>query len=652
MALQRGVWAVVVGIDYYSADPRDNLDGCVADAKDVYDFLTNHLQVPMDHITLLLEPDPSSQNSGIAFAKPSRAKILESLEAIVKCAQPGDVVWFHYSGHWDRVQTISPALNVNAKTNLDEVLCAVDEDIRDVEIDAALSGLTKADLEVLAVLDCCHSGGATRDSRKLKFRCRNASHKPDTESSPAATRSAVVRETWFYRHRNYHVIAACQPYQRAYEVLGDGRMRGALTWSLLKILKTGAYFGEMQYRSLQQRLDNEVQLRKEMQQPMILGDGAATIGGGLLTSSLPEYIAVSGASKDALVLDRGVAAGVSAVDQYELIPASFHRLDTQKDCEKISITITAVRGMTSSVRKDDVLGDFVEVGPGWIGRLKCKFQPVKVNVLQASDLFPDAKTVCQILQKEAADFTNLSPFQFDFAGTSSVSENTAEYSIELDSGGYVEIFDARRLPLVPIPKIEASDQHLLGKIVSVLRHLHSYRMFDKLTSHKNSKPKYEFYVLDVGIEGDAPSTDTLATKKVHFKNLESKPVFVTIFNMTSAWGIYRIFPYDDDASLAIESKNEIPELIIDMEQSSIFKDVPLPASGSRVMRDVLKVFITSKQTSFDHYQLKDLEANVVEINSSFCKATARAPPAFDWYCDQVEILTPIEGTHKAVATSP
>src|SRR5277367_614032 len=193
MALPCNVWSVIVGIDYYSTDPRGNLQGCVRDANNMRDFLMSKLQVPQNHITTLLAPDPSSTPPGVTFGNPSRAGILESLKDITTQAQAGDLVWFHYSGHGDRLRTKFPTLKTD--TVLDEVLCAVDEDIRDVDLDDALSQLTKANLQVLAVLDSCHSGGATRDSRGLKVRCRSRSQDLDVTSSSAALRNATVRET-------------------------------------------------------------------------------------------------------------------------------------------------------------------------------------------------------------------------------------------------------------------------------------------------------------------------------------------------------------------------------------------------------------------------------------------------------------------------
>jgi hypothetical protein len=239
------------------------------------------------------------------------------------------------------------------------------------------------------------------------------------------------------------------------------------------------------------------------------------------------------------------------------------------------------------------------------------------------------------LEKEAS---NLQPFEFQ--STTSTTGERPQYSVGCSLDETVEIYDARRRELTPIPKVGFGDEHLLEKIVSVLRHLHSYHTLLNLRpSSLDRRPNYIFKIIDVGPDSASPNAQVLSTKQIVFKNLESQPVFVSIFNLTSTWGVHRIFPFDDDQSLAVEPGKEIPELIVDMEPPSVLRD--LEVQPVTEMRDILKIFITSKQTSFDHYQLKDFEMDLNVINGSFRKVTARRRRNFDWYCDQIEILTPI-----------
>jgi hypothetical protein len=127
----------------------------------------------------------------------------------------------------------------------------------------------------------------------------------------------------------------------------------------------------MGYCELQQRLDTGA-LSNISQQPMILGDGSATLGGVNSSSSFAAFISVSRVDQDEITLDKGTAAGVSVGDEYEFSPLSSALATSNAGAISVDAVISSVRGLTSTVQKEDVSGDIALIRVGWIGRLKRK----------------------------------------------------------------------------------------------------------------------------------------------------------------------------------------------------------------------------------------------------------------------------------------
>jgi hypothetical protein len=96
-------------------------------------------------------------------ADATRAGILAALDAFAATVEPGDVVYFHYSGHGSQVAD----QNGDEPDGLDETICPHDArsedvpDITDDELDVFVGKLQ--DASVVVVLDSCHSGTGLRD---------------------------------------------------------------------------------------------------------------------------------------------------------------------------------------------------------------------------------------------------------------------------------------------------------------------------------------------------------------------------------------------------------------------------------------------------------------------------------------------------------
>lgn len=155
-APQQNHWALVVGIDRYPLfGSEGQLDGCVADAREMASVLRDRFGFAASRTTLLLDEQAT------------RGAILAALYDLAGRVGEDDAVVFHYSGHGS--QRASPAENPSEPDNMEETLVPYDSgrkdpfpnrDIAGGEIHEWLLRVTRVTPYVTLILDCCHSGTA------------------------------------------------------------------------------------------------------------------------------------------------------------------------------------------------------------------------------------------------------------------------------------------------------------------------------------------------------------------------------------------------------------------------------------------------------------------------------------------------------------
>ncbi|KAF6260202.1 metacaspase type II [Scenedesmus sp. NREL 46B-D3] len=136
--------ALLCGCNYPGSSHA--LNGCVNDVHSMHTMLTTHFNFSPENITKLIDTDPSSE-------QPTGANIKRHLTELVAASQPGDVLFFHYSGHGTQVP--SDHEESDAK---DEALCPTDMNtITDDDLRTIFAGMADG-VKLTVVADCCHSG--------------------------------------------------------------------------------------------------------------------------------------------------------------------------------------------------------------------------------------------------------------------------------------------------------------------------------------------------------------------------------------------------------------------------------------------------------------------------------------------------------------
>ncbi|XP_050369562.1 metacaspase-9 [Argentina anserina] len=138
--------AVLVGCNY--PNTRNELHGCINDVLTMRDTLVSRFGFDRNQIELLTD-------DGSAAVLPTGANIKKALGEMVDKAEPGDVLYFHYSGHGTRIPSVKPGRPFRQ----DEAIVPCDFNlITDVDFRQLVNRLPKG-ASFTIVSDSCHSGG-------------------------------------------------------------------------------------------------------------------------------------------------------------------------------------------------------------------------------------------------------------------------------------------------------------------------------------------------------------------------------------------------------------------------------------------------------------------------------------------------------------
>eukprot|EP00238_Polyblepharides_amylifera_P001909 CAMPEP_0196601840 /NCGR_PEP_ID=MMETSP1081-20130531/96119_1 /TAXON_ID=36882 /ORGANISM="Pyramimonas amylifera, Strain CCMP720" /LENGTH=291 /DNA_ID=CAMNT_0041927735 /DNA_START=415 /DNA_END=1290 /DNA_ORIENTATION=- len=141
--------ALLIGINY--AGSSAELRGCHNDVHKMRKYICSQGFLDNNECMKILMDDG-------AHASPTMQNMLAAFEWLHQGAQPGDSLFFHYSGHGGNVKDDSG----DEADGRDETLIPVDYEtagqIRDDTIYAKLITVLPKDCQMISVMDCCHSG--------------------------------------------------------------------------------------------------------------------------------------------------------------------------------------------------------------------------------------------------------------------------------------------------------------------------------------------------------------------------------------------------------------------------------------------------------------------------------------------------------------
>ncbi|KAI5796894.1 peptidase C14, caspase domain-containing protein [Pyronema domesticum] len=147
--------AVLIGINYYG-DERHQVLGCINNVANMSALLQSRLGYKSENMVILTElTSPCSESLPIA------RNILKAMHWLVMDAQPGDTLFFYYSGHGS---FSADGADRDEADGYDECICPLDAHVSGLIVDDLMHDIMvkplKKGVRLTAMFDCCHSGSA------------------------------------------------------------------------------------------------------------------------------------------------------------------------------------------------------------------------------------------------------------------------------------------------------------------------------------------------------------------------------------------------------------------------------------------------------------------------------------------------------------
>lgn len=144
--------ALLVGINYRGTSSE--LRGCVSDVKYVKNFICSRYGFKDDPDSMLVLTDDHNNPPFL----PLRQNIIQALHWLVRDAQPGDSLFFQFSGHGTKVKD----LDGDEDDGYDQAICPLDHStaglIIDDELNVILIRNLPPNVRLTTISDSCHSG--------------------------------------------------------------------------------------------------------------------------------------------------------------------------------------------------------------------------------------------------------------------------------------------------------------------------------------------------------------------------------------------------------------------------------------------------------------------------------------------------------------
>ncbi|XP_047168269.1 metacaspase-5-like [Vigna umbellata] len=202
--------AVLIGINYPGT--KAELKGCINDVWRMQQCLVERYGFSEDNITVLIDTDKS-------YTEPTGKNIRSALTSLVRSAEPGDVLFVHYSGHGTRLPAET---GEDDDTGFDECIVPSDMNlITDDDFREFVEGVP-SDCKLTIVSDSCHSGGLIDGAKE---QIGNSTKRDEQHSGSGFGLSSFLRRTAedAIESRGIHIPSALRHHRHKYDDETDDR---------------------------------------------------------------------------------------------------------------------------------------------------------------------------------------------------------------------------------------------------------------------------------------------------------------------------------------------------------------------------------------------------------------------------------------------
>ncbi|MCG8407796.1 MAG: caspase family protein [Phycisphaerales bacterium] len=380
--------ALLVGINEYRY-PLSKLSGCVNDVHEMQRVLRDTYGFAEGDIKTLTDAEATRDNILKAFK-----------QHLIDRASPDTVVVFHYSGHGSYTKDVSG----DEGDGRDETLVPFDRstggasDITDDTLGELIDALTKKTKKVTIILDCCHSGTATKGATS-----RHAPPDPRTPPAPRQReRTSGERNTDLaIGSQDCVLLAACRSNESAREYSNEnGQRLGAFTYFLSRRLSRSK--DNETYRDVMDDVTQQVSSWHPSQNPQIEGAGRDNLFfSGIRRAAEPHVLVDEQNGK--IVVRAGAASTMAVGTILDVYPPSTKKFT---DRQKIAtIEITNVKVARSEARK--LRGETIRpASRARIVKQVFKTNPLKVYFEDATEIGVLSEIRSSLESKQPIDATS------------------------------------------------------------------------------------------------------------------------------------------------------------------------------------------------------------------------------------------------------
>jgi hypothetical protein len=627
-------YTILIGINFYTAQP---LRGCVNDVQATEKYLRN-LPYPV-HIDVLSATSPTDPHSCSPIEDPQQwptyGNVKASFQNIISMVKPGDFVHIHYSGHGTRIEP-SPANQYMGDVAL--VLLEWQNGnmiryLRGVELAHIINTIVQNGVLVTLVLDCCFSGGVSREEdfnsiRSLSYSAEvDAAYPPLPEESVsvptnnAGSRDGSMLPNWLINPDKYTILAACGPHEVAREIgLRDGNRHGALSYLLLDTLSQTAN----SVKTSQEIYQNLCAIfRKDCprQNPVLYGNADLSFFGPFVSGPIASFT-VSSQQSSGIRLEGGQAHGVCVGDLFTLQPFSSENTGAVNSSDDpITSRVVQTYALSSDLELTNRAVGEVSVSVGWTAKVLSRVALQKYPILISVPL-TDLDQWRQAAKNRSSLFVLTEDSEGDFS-----------FYVTLDENDNCQIKDESNAVIPNLPFIARSRESAVDELLDILEHLARFKHVKAITnlnpvaSFRNSfhvhmiKPSGERFQADQIIDvhhGDQVTID--------LQNNSNRPLYFHIYNLAPGWEIEHIFKGSYLTVSPVDPDNHFSG----NAQRKIRMTLPqhLLAKGLTECMDIIKIFVTARPTTFDTLEMPRIDASG-KMDSSASSAVQVVPGGTD-----------------------
>ncbi|KAH8196001.1 hypothetical protein TruAng_009839 [Truncatella angustata] len=592
------LFALLVGVDLYQADGSrgstgngavslNSLQGCVNDVKLIHGFLQTHFKPYEERILTCSPSQYNSKNPKEPDDRwPTFVNIKREFDSVIDRARPGDIFFFHFSGHGALLPRIpgSPVGRDKDPSLMTTDYCCGKRAVRGWELNKWLRKIHNRKVQVIVTLDSCHSAGAWRNDGDIRSPKDWSPHnlpgdedgiEPEPESSDLEEaqdmRKAQLPESWDINPTGFTLMAACQTDKTATEKMIDGQINGVFTATLSKFFKEQPDATVSTYRTIRDYIARVISPQK----PEVFGqDRLAFLRDRELFSATPIWAEVK---SNSVILPIGKIHGVTVGAEFttrSVTPDFTLSISSVDDFESKA---KLPQGMSSAgLQSIDILSSrwrmttpaHISVGPAFSDRFRERFSEALQRRIAGSEVRVTEQAVSggfTLVRRAGGEIEVLAPVSF-----------TNHES--------------------PVRGLSLTYKQPVGCALT-LAHLLRYDQLRRLKSEEHLN--FKASLSPVGNESGGDPYPEMQKVKYTFENYEDEDLHVAVISLGAGFDVAQLFPTHDAMITVKKGKTR---------SFSFHLTIPDELRGhGRVHRDIVRTVVTKqKETRFKSMELPDI----------------------------------------------